>query len=122
MLCERTVTSGWPTGESARSYADELGRLTDAVNRRVPQLRWAPAERAGRGRRPEHVGLGRLRGADVENATDICVENNKEEMYESLAEQATESDWTEEEKRDWYRERPDDDEYYRVSGRCCGTS
>eukprot|EP00439_Symbiodinium_sp_Y106_P044748 s7266_g5.t1 len=35
-------------------------------------------------------------------------------MYESLAEQATESDWSEEEKRAWYRERPDDAEYYRV--------
>ena len=27
-------------------YADAMGRLTEAVNRRVPQLRWAPAERA----------------------------------------------------------------------------
>ena len=35
-------------------------------------------------------------------------------MYESLAEQATESDWSEEEKQAWYRERPDDAEYYRV--------
>ena len=29
-------------------------------------------------------------------------------------EQATESDWSEEEKRAWYRKRPDDAEYYRV--------
>ena len=35
-------------------------------------------------------------------------------MYESLAEQATESDWSQEEKRAWYRERRDDAEYYRV--------
>ena len=35
-------------------------------------------------------------------------------MYESLADQATESDWSEEEKRAWYQERPDDAEYYWV--------
>ena len=33
-------------------------------------------------------------------------------MYHSLAEQASESDWSEQEKRAWYRERPDDTEYY----------
>ena len=26
-------------------YADAMGRMTEAVNRRVPQLRWAGAER-----------------------------------------------------------------------------
>ena len=34
-------------------------------------------------------------------------------MEESLWEQATESDWPEEERRQWYRERPADREYYR---------
>ena len=32
-------------------------------------------------------------------------------MHESLWEQATESDWPEEERRQWYRERPRDEEY-----------
>ena len=35
-------------------------------------------------------------------------------MYDSLWEQATESDWGEEERRQWYRERPKDEEYYRI--------
>ena len=35
-------------------------------------------------------------------------------MYDSLAEQASESDWSEQEKRAWYRDRPDDAEYYRT--------
>ena len=35
-------------------------------------------------------------------------------MHESLWEQATESDWPEEERRQWYRERPCDEEYYRI--------
>ena len=35
-------------------------------------------------------------------------------MHESFWEQATESDWPEEERRQWYRERPADREYYRV--------
>ena len=35
-------------------------------------------------------------------------------MHESLWEQATESDWPEEERRQWYRERPRDEEYYRI--------
>ena len=34
-------------------------------------------------------------------------------MHDSLWEQATESDWPEEE-RQWYRERPRDEEYYRI--------
>ena len=33
-------------------------------------------------------------------------------MYDSLAEQASESDWSEEEKRQWYRERAAGKEYY----------
>ena len=35
-------------------------------------------------------------------------------MEESLWEQATESDWPEEERRQWYKERPKDKEYYRI--------
>ena len=35
-------------------------------------------------------------------------------MHDSLWEQATESDWPEEERRKWYRERPADREYYRI--------
>ena len=35
-------------------------------------------------------------------------------MEESLWEQATESDWPEEERRQWYREHPADREYYRI--------
>ena len=43
----------------AQSYADEVGRMTDAVNRRIPQLRWAPAERAGVRRMARDVAAGR---------------------------------------------------------------
>ena len=35
-------------------------------------------------------------------------------MHESLWEQATESDWPEEERRQCYKERPKDKEYYRI--------
>ena len=35
-------------------------------------------------------------------------------MYDSLWEQATESDWPEEEKQQWYRERPKNEECYRI--------
>ena len=35
-------------------------------------------------------------------------------MFDSLWEEATESDWPEEERRQWYRERPKDEEYYRI--------
>ena len=35
-------------------------------------------------------------------------------MFDSLWEEATESDWPEEERRQWYRERPRDDDYYRI--------
>ena len=45
--------------KEGESYADELGRMTDAVNRRVPQLRWAPAERAGVRRMARDVAAGR---------------------------------------------------------------
>ena len=30
--------------QEGESYADEIGRMTEAVNRRIPQLRYAPAE------------------------------------------------------------------------------
>ncbi|CAE7939496.1 FV3-083R, partial [Symbiodinium sp. KB8] len=33
--------------KEGEEYTDTVGRLTDAVNRRVPQLRYAPAARAG---------------------------------------------------------------------------
>ena len=33
--------------QDGQAYADELGRRTEAVNRRIPQLRYAPAECAG---------------------------------------------------------------------------
>ena len=33
--------------QEGETYADELSRTTEAVNRRIPQLRYAPAERAG---------------------------------------------------------------------------
>ena len=33
--------------QEGESYADEIGRMTEAVNRRIPQLRYAPAERQG---------------------------------------------------------------------------
>ena len=36
--------------QEGESYADELGRMTEAVNRRIPQLRYAPAERVAAGR------------------------------------------------------------------------
>ena len=45
--------------QEGESYADELGRMTDAVNRRIPQLRWAPAERAGVRRMARDVAAGR---------------------------------------------------------------
>ena len=35
-------------------------------------------------------------------------------MYDSLREQVTESHWPEEEREQWYRERPADGEYYRI--------
>ena len=31
--------------QQGEEYADAMGRVTEAVNRRVPQLRWAGAER-----------------------------------------------------------------------------
>ena len=37
--------SGWRT--EGEEYTDAVGRLTDTVNRRLPQLRYASAERAG---------------------------------------------------------------------------
>ena len=35
-------------------------------------------------------------------------------MFDSLWEEATESDWAEEERAQWYRERPKDEDYYRI--------
>ena len=45
--------------QEGESYADELGRMTEAVNRRVPQLRYAPAERQGVHRMARDVAAGR---------------------------------------------------------------
>ena len=45
--------------QEGETYADELGRMTEAVNRRIPQLRYAPAERAGIQRMARDVAAGR---------------------------------------------------------------
>ena len=45
--------------QEGESYADELGRMTEAVHRRIPQLRYAPAERAGVQRMARDVAAGR---------------------------------------------------------------
>ena len=45
--------------QEGESYADELGRMTEAVNRRIHQLRYAPAERAGIQRMARDVAAGR---------------------------------------------------------------
>ena len=45
--------------QEGESYADELGRMTEAVNRRIPQLRYAPAERQGVHRMARDVAAGR---------------------------------------------------------------
>ena len=45
--------------QEGETYADELGRMTEAVNRRIPQLRYAPAERAGVHRMARDVAAGR---------------------------------------------------------------
>ena len=37
----------WNERKEGEEYTDAVGRLTDTVNRRLPQLRYAPAERAG---------------------------------------------------------------------------
>ena len=50
-LVEAQAFNEWLSNRRLRqdgeTYADELGRMTEAVNRRIPQLRYAPAERAG---------------------------------------------------------------------------
>ena len=33
-----------PYSQEGEAYADELGCMTDAVNRKIPQLCWAPRE------------------------------------------------------------------------------
>ena len=47
------------TRKEGEEYTDAVGRLTEAVNRRVPQLRYAPAERAGVRRMARDVAAGR---------------------------------------------------------------
>ena len=45
--------------QEGEAYADEIGRMTEAVNRRIPQLRYAPAERQGVHRMARDVAAGR---------------------------------------------------------------
>ena len=45
--------------QEGEAYADEFGRMTEAVNRRIPQLRYAPAERQGVHRMARDVAAGR---------------------------------------------------------------
>ena len=45
--------------QEGATYADELGRMTEAVNRRIPQLRYAPAERQGVHRMVGDVAAGK---------------------------------------------------------------
>ena len=45
--------------QEGETYADEIGRMTEAVNRRIPQLRYAPAERQGVHRMARDVAAGR---------------------------------------------------------------
>ena len=51
MVLEAQAFNQWLSNRRLRqegeTYADELGRMTEAVNRRIPQLRYAPAERQG---------------------------------------------------------------------------
>ena len=62
-LVEAQAFNEWLSNRRLRqegeSYADELGRMTEAVNRRIPQLRYAPAERQGVHRMARDVGAGR---------------------------------------------------------------
>ncbi|OLP82162.1 hypothetical protein AK812_SmicGene37208 [Symbiodinium microadriaticum] len=130
-------------------YADELGRMTEAVNRRIPQLRYAPAERAGVQRMARDVAAGR-------NTSESCMAALLE-MKLSLQLAKREGTWLlwspeaglplgyeeeledeegqeilrllggggrpagqraelpgQEEREQWYRERPADGEYYRI--------
>ena len=65
-LLEARALNEWLENRRIRKegeeYTDAVGRLTDTVNRRLPQLRYAPARRAprreGRGRGTEHSGVG----------------------------------------------------------------
>ena len=62
-LVEAQAFNQWLSNRRLRqegeSYADELGRMTEAVNRRIPQLRYAPAERQGVHRMARDVTAGR---------------------------------------------------------------
>ena len=61
-LVEAQALNEWLSNRRLRqegeTYADELGRMTEAVNRRIPQLRFAPAERAGVHRMARDVAAG----------------------------------------------------------------
>eukprot|EP00439_Symbiodinium_sp_Y106_P038211 s8192_g4.t1 len=62
-LIEAQAFNEWLSNRRLRqegeTYADELGRMTEAVNRRIPQLRYAPAERQGVHRMARDVAAGR---------------------------------------------------------------
>ena len=62
-LVEAQAFNAWLSNrrlqQEGESYTDELGRMTEAVNRRIPQLRYAPAERAGVHRMARDVAAGR---------------------------------------------------------------
>ena len=65
-LVEAQAFNEWLSNRRLRqegeTYADELGRMTEAVNRRIPQLRYAPAERAGIHRIARDMAGGRNTG------------------------------------------------------------
>ena len=62
-LLEARALNEWLENRRIRKegeeYTDAVGRLTDTVNRRLPQLRYAPAERAGVRRAARDVAAGR---------------------------------------------------------------
>ena len=62
-LVEAQAFNEWLSNRRLRqegeAYADELGRMTEAVNRRIPQRRYAPAERQGIQRMARDVAAGR---------------------------------------------------------------
>ena len=70
-LVEAQAFNQWLSDRRLRHYADELGRMTEAVNRRIPQLRYAPAERAGVHRMARDVAAGR-NTSDSKSMAVLC--------------------------------------------------
>ncbi|OLP84743.1 hypothetical protein AK812_SmicGene34354 [Symbiodinium microadriaticum] len=60
-----------PAAAESESYADEFGRMTEAVNRRNPQLRYAPAERQGH-RMARDVAAGRNKCPRLPGSRGAC--------------------------------------------------